>query len=324
MDQPIKESSPQEHATREQIDTEFDVQGRVFSERSLHRLRLLVLVLALFAIFYRMTATIVEQGDSAIVVRLGNPIRVLDSAGLYFTLPWPIEEVVRIDQRRRTFETQHTEMLTKDKKNVVLVSFVIWSVADPLKFYQSIGSIKDADGKLNGLVTNAKIGVLGKYDLSALASTEVDRLQTKNIETELLTQTQDLARKQYGIQIQHIGFSRLSLPKENIKAVFQQMRAERKKYAVEFRAKGDEEASRIRAITDSEVAALEAQMTEEVAKIQGEAEAQAAKIYADAHSQDPNLYRFIRSLDTLEDVIGPKSTLILRTDAPPFDVLVTE
>ena len=112
-----------------------------------------------------------SEGDSAIVVRLGNPTRVLDTPGLYFTLPWPVEEVVTVDRRRRTFQTQHTEMLTKDKKNVVLVSFVIWSVSN-LKFFQSIGDIETADDKLNGLVTNAKIGVLGKYELSALASTD--------------------------------------------------------------------------------------------------------------------------------------------------------
>ena len=313
MDQPIMQSQSEEPLLEDPI-----------SAGALKRLRLVVLVFALLAIAYRASSTIVSEGNSAIVVRLGNPARVLDTPGLYFTLPWPIEEIVTVDRRRRTFQTQHTEMLTKDKKNVVLVSFVIWSVSDPLKFFQSIGDIETADDKLNGLVTNAKIGVLGKYELSALASTDTTLLKAKEIEAELLTQTQTLASEQYGIEIQHIGFSRLSLPKENIRAVFQQMRAERKKFAVEFRAKGEEEASRIRATTDTEVATIEAKMTQEVAEITGEAEAQAAKIYADAHSQDPDLYRFIRSLDTLEEVIGPKSTLILRTDAAPFDVLVEE
>ncbi len=316
MDQPVIEPPVQ---SSEQL--EFDDP---ISPNMLKRLRIVVVLLALVAVAYRACSTIVSEGNTAIVVRLGNPTRVLPDAGLYFTLPWPIEEVITLDMRRRTFETQHTEMLTKDKKNVVLVSFVIWSVSDPLKFFQSIGDIETADEKLNGLVTNAKIGVLGKYDLTALASTDTTLLKTKEIQAELLAQTTTLASEQYGIAIQHIGFSRLSLPKENIRAVFQQMRAERKKFAVEFRAKGDEQASLIRANTDTEVAEIEAKMTQEVATITGESEAQAAKIYAEAHSKDPNLYRFIRSLDTLEEVIGPKSTLILRTDAAPFDVLVEE
>ena len=300
------------------------INERPISPLTLFRLRVLMVCVALLAIAYSAATTVVQQGTSAIVIRLGDPVRVLEDPGLYFKGPWPFEQVETIDVRRRTFETQHTEMLTKDKKNVVLDSFVIWSVADPLKFFQSIGNIEGADHKLNGLVTNAKIGVLGRYDLSALASTDPQALQTSNIEEELLQQTTTLALEQYGVEIQHIGFSRLSLPKENISAVFQQMRAERKKYAVEFRAQGEEVSTGIRSTTDTEVAMIQAKMTEEVSKIRGEAEAESARIYAEAHSKDPDLYRFIRSLETLEEVIGPKSTLILRTDAAPFDVLVDE
>jgi len=295
-----------------------------YSSQTLHRLRMMMMLFALLAIGYRATTAIVQEGTAAIVVRMGSPERVLDEPGLYWKLPWPIENIEVVDIRRRSFETQHTEMLTKDKKNVVLVSFVIWSVSDPLKFFQSVGSIEDADAKLNGLVTNAKIGVLGKYDLSALASTEPNALKTVEIESALLEQVQTLSQAQYGIAIQHIGFSRLSLPKENIAAVFKQMRAERKKFAVEFRAKGEEVATEIRSKTDTEVAEIQAKMVEEVATIQGQAEAEAARIYSEAHSKDPDLYRFIRSLDTLENVVGAKSTLILRTDAAPFDVLVED
>ncbi len=300
------------------------VNDRPISPMALFRLRIVMVCLALLAIGYRATTTVVQQGSATIVVRLGDPVRVLEEPGMYFKGPWPFELVEKIDVRRRTFETQHTEMLTKDKKNVVLVSFVIWSVADPLKFFQSIGTIDGADEKLNGLVTNAKIGVLGRYDLSSLASTDPEALQTTLIEEELLQQTTHLALQQYGVEIQHIGFSRHSLPKENISAVFQQMRAERKKFAVEFRAQGEEVSTGIRSTTDTEVAMIQARMTEEVAKIRGEAEAESARIYAEAHSKDPDLYRFIRSLETLDEVIGPKSTLILRTDAAPFDVLVEE
>lgn len=226
--------------------------------------------------------------------------------------------------RSRIFETQHTEMLTKDKKNVVLLSFVLWKVQDPLKFYQAIGGITQADEKINGLVTNAKIGVLGKYELSALASTDPQTLKVDQIEKELREATQEIAQREYGITIEHIGLSRLSLPKENIKSVFQQMRAERKKFAVQFRSEGDKEAGKIRSQTDLEVAEIQAQSTEEVAKIKGEAEAEAAKIYANAHSKDPNLYRFIRSLETMDEVIGARSSIILRTDAEPFNLLVEE
>lgn len=291
-------------------------------ENTHRKLRITVAIVAIIAMVYASVTTIVFTQYASIVLRLGKPDRVLAEPGLHFRLPWPMEQITQVDMRKKLFQTQHTEMLTKDKKNVILVSFVIWKVQEPLLFFQSIGNIEQADGKLNGLITNATIGVLGKYDLSALASTDASLLQVQEIEAELLEQTKELAQTQYGIQLEHIGFSRLSLPKENIGAVFQQMRAERKKYAVEFRAKGEQEAGKIRSDTDLEISEITAKTTEEVAKIRGQAEAEAAEIYANAHKQDPELYDFIRSLETLDKVIGNKSTVILRTDAEPFDILV--
>lgn len=293
-------------------------------DSKINKLRTIVGAVAIFVMLYSASTVIVEETESILVVRLGKPSRVLNSSGLHFRFPFPIEEPVAIDMRTRTFETQHTEMLTKDKKNVVLLSFVLWKVQDPLKFYQAIGGIEQADQKINGLVTNAKIGVLGKYELSALASTDAKTLKVDQIETELLEATQEIAQAEYGITIEHVGLSRLSLPRENIKSVFQQMRAERKKYAVQFRSEGDKEAGKIRSQTDLDVAEIQAKSTEEVAKIKGEAEAEAAQIYALAHSKDPYLYRFIRSLETMDQVIGARSSIILRTDAEPFNLLVEE
>ena len=134
-------------------------------------------------------------------------------------------------------------MLTKDKRNVVLLSFVLWSVEDPLLFYKAVGSMEAAEEKLNGLVTNAQIGILGGYELRALASTESSTLRVDEIESALLSETESPASEQYGIKLHQVAFSRLSLPKENIKAVFAQMRAERKQYAAEYQAKGEAAAS---------------------------------------------------------------------------------
>jgi len=263
----------------------------------------------------------VQQGEAIIRVRLGTVVETRSAPGLQFRFPWPIEDLVRVDTRKRNFRSQNTEMLTKDNRNIILMSFVLWSVEDPLLFYQAVGSLEEGDEKLNGLITNAKISILGGYELSALASTDTQLHKYSEIEEKLQSAITDIARTQYGMAIHDVGLSRLSLPKENISAVFQQMRAERKQYAARFKAEGTQKASEIRSKTDVEVAEIKAKATEEAAKIRGDAESQAAKIYADAYRQDPDLYRFVRSLDTLEDVLGTKSSVILRTDAEPFRLL---
>jgi modulator of FtsH protease HflC len=286
-----------------------------------HLLRYATGAVTLFLMLFFAVTYQVREGQQAIVFCFGRARAEVFETGLHAKLPWPIERVEVLDGRARVLNTKHTEMLTRDKKNIILLSYVVWRISDPLRFFQSLGTIEAADAKLDGLVTNAKIGVLGKYDLSALVSTNPDDLQVDLIERDIKQTTEKKARDKYGVEIVEVGFKRLSLPEGNTRYVFEQMRAERKQYAAEYRAKGELEASKIRSETDLKVAIIRAEGKEEAAQIRGKAEAEAARIYADAHSMDPEFYRFMRSLDTLGKVMDKETTVILRTDSEPFDLL---
>lgn len=292
--------------------------------RALDWLRVATGAAAVVAILLSATGVQVGEEEAAVVTRFGDPVRVLDEAGLHWKAPWPIDDVARVDLRRRTFETGHAEMLTKDRKNIVLVGFAIWRVHDPLRYHRSVGTLDDAEEKLDGLITNAQIGVLGRFPLTALTSTNPEDLRTDELEADLLAATVDVARERYGIEILTVGFQRLSLPEDNVAAVFKQMRAERRQFAARYEAEGAEAAAKIRSETDLEAARVRAEGAEAAAKIRGEAEAEAARIYADAHRTDPDLYRFVRSLEALDDVVGKDTTVILRTDSPPFRMLTSE
>lgn len=200
-------------------------------------------------------------------------------------------------------------------------TYALWHVDDPLLFFQAVGTTTQAQPAVNGLLTNAAIGVMGRYDLSALTSTTVEEIQIDAVERDLLLAAAPTAKESYGLVIDHVGIMRLSLPEENISFVFEQMRAERRQYAARFRAEGEKEAARIRAETSLEVARIEAGATEEAARTRGQADADAARIYAEAHRLDPDLYRFTRGLDSLDKIVGEKSTVILRTDAEPLSLL---
>jgi membrane protease subunit HflC len=212
-------------------------------------------------------------------------------------------------------------MLTRDKKNIIARAFVVWRVGDPLAFTQAVGNQNDAEGKLDGLLTNAEIGTLGGHDLSALVSTNPADLQVDAIESELLASAAPLALRSYGVAIEQIRLERISLPEENVRAVFDQMRAERRQFAAKFDAEGELEAARIRSEAELEAARIRAKATEEQARIRGQSAAEVAKIYAAAHRIDPGLYRFTRSLESLDKLVTGNSTLILRTDSEPFSLL---
>ena len=284
-------------------------------------LRATVGTLALAAIFFSATTVVVTEGQSVLITRFGRPLRAATTPGLHWKLPWPIDGTIRLDMRRRIYETGQAEMLTRDKKNVIARTFVVWRVGDPLTFAQAIGNESGAEDKLDGLMTNAAIGTLGKHDLSALVSTTPSDLQVDQIESELLNLTAPLAMHSYGVTIEQIRIERLALPEENVSAVFDQMRAERSQFAARYEAEGEQAASKIQSDAALEAAQIKAKGTEEEARIRGESAAQVAKTYADAHRIDPDLYRFTRSLDSLDKLVTGNTSLILRTDSEPFSLL---
>lgn len=287
-------------------------------------LRWLVGGLAVAIVALSATAFSVREGHSAIVTRFGRPLREVTAPGLAWKLPWPIERAVIVDRRARVFDTRHSEVLTRDKKNVILLSYAVWRVDDALAFTRAVGTIEQAEPKLEGLLIDAKTNVLGGYDLAALVSTDPEKLAVDRIERDIHEAVAGVARERYGIAIEHVGFRRLSLPEENLTSVFNQMRAERAKQAAEFRAEGERRAQELRAETDREVAEILAEADEEAAKTRGAAVAEAQALYNAAHGADPEFYRFLRRLESLERLLGAGASLVLRTDSAPFDLLPGE
>ncbi|OPX44295.1 modulator of FtsH protease HflC [Ruminiclostridium hungatei] len=277
--------------------------------------------ITLLCILVYAFAFILYEGNIAVVTRFGAPKEVVRDAGLHFKLPWPFEKVYTFDKRQHYYDTSFIETLTNDKKNIILQTYVVWSVEDALKFLQSTSSREAAEANLDSLVTNSKNGVLGKYNLSALVSTNKDELKLDQIESEILSDISEQALSRYGIKVTQVGMKKLGLPEANMKYVFEQMRAERLKYVEQIKAEGERDASIIRNEADVQTAKLKSEGMNEAAKIKGEAELEAAKVYADAQKEDPEFYSFLRKLESTEKLLGDKSTVIFRNDSAPFDVL---
>ena len=263
----------------------------------------------------------VHESETAVVTQFGKPVRVADTSGLHFKAPWPIAKAIPIDRRARILTAPPTELLTRDKKNIVLTTSVTWRVADPVQFHRSVRSIGNADDKLQGLVTNANIATFGQYDLAALVSTDPTTLNIEGIQTDVLRAVNAVATTRYGIKAETLGFRRVSLPAQNIPFVLEQMRTERQQFAARFRAEGALEAERIRSGADLEAARLIAEAQEEATRLLGEADAETAQIYAKAHAAAPEFYAFIRSLESLRHIVGENASLTLRTDVAPFSLL---
>ncbi len=275
-----------------------------------------VIILLLSACMFQ-----VKEGNVAVVTRLGKFINTETEAGLHFRYPWPIGKIYRFDNRMRVMESSFTETLTGDQRNVILLNYVTWNIANPLKFLESVRTSETAEIRLDKLITDAKNAVMGNYELSGLISTNPEDIKMAQIEDEILEMIQVEAEEQYGVSISDVAILRLALPEDNLTSVFDQMRAERAQHAQRFRAEGEEGAAAIRSAADLEAAEILAEAQESAARIRAEADAEAAGIYATAHSLDSDFYEFLRSLEALQTILGENSTLIVDTEATPFNLL---
>lgn len=278
------------------------------------------LVLVMLLVGY-MCYLQVREGTAVVVTRLGEPVRTITEPGPYFKLPWPIENARSFDMRKQIFNTPYTATLTRDRRNVVLLTYVVWRVEDPKLFLQSVGDETAASTKLDGMVTAAKNTLMGRYDLSALVSTNAQQIRTPEIESAIVSEVKDVAADKFGINIEQVGIKRIAYEDANVVAVLEQMRAEREAEAKQLRAEGDKESRRIRddAAVKSEEILREGRLG--AGKIRGEAEREAAEIYAKAHRTDPEFYRYWRSLEALKKTLGQEATVVLRTDQGFFDLL---
>ncbi len=263
----------------------------------------------------------VSEGYKAVVTRFGKPVRPVHEAGLYWKWPWPIEQARQVDVRWRVHNTPYTATFTRDRRNVVLLTYVAWHVEDPLLFIQSVGNREAAEEKLNGIVVHSKNQYMGQYELSSLVSTDRQQIKTDVIEQSMLADVSKEAREKFGINVEQVGVKRVAYPEENIRAVLEQMRAERIAEATKLRAEGDREADAIRADATVQREQILRAGREEAGKIRGQAESEAAKIYEVAQSMDPEFFNFWRQLKTIERTLGDKATLILRTDQSIFKIL---
>ena len=240
---------------------------------------------------------------------------------MYFRLPWPFENVSIYDARKQYMDSGYLETLTHDKKNVIMQTYAIWSIADPLKYYTSVGDTALAEKYLGDLITNSKNGTMGSYDLSSLVSMNEDDIKISKIEEQMRTEVAAHARDQYGIQLHDLRLKRLGLPATNVQSVFTQMQAERQKYIDQLLAEGERDAKIITSEADAEAAQIIAEGREQAAQINAQTEQETAQIYAQAHTQDPELYKFLRKLAAVEASVDENTVMIIKMDQAPFDVL---
>jgi modulator of FtsH protease HflC len=254
----------------------------------------------------------VYQTQQALVIRLGQPVRVISEPGLNFKAPF-IDSVVHIDKRILDLEAPPQEVIASDQKRLVVDAFARYRIKDPLRFYQTLGSINGANSQLSILLNSALRRVLGEVTF-----THVVRDQRADLMARI-RELVDHEATAYGIQVVDIRIRRADLPEQNSQAVYQRMQTERQREAAEFRAQGAQRAQEIRSRADREVTVLVAEATSKSEQIRGEGDGTRNQIFADAFNQDPDFFAFYRSMQAYEQGLKHNDTrMLLKPDSNFF------
>jgi len=266
---------------------------------------------------------IVDETEHVIVTQFGRPTAVYSEAGLRWKAPAPFQRATRLDKRKLFTETRATELLTSDKKNVIVGGYLSWRIADPLTFMRAVRTREFAENRLTALVQSELGSALGEMPFSAIVSNEADRGGLAPLEAAVRDAGARVAGTDYGIEIVDFGVTRLSYPPQNLQSVFARMRAERARIARGYRSEGEAEARKIRARADRERDELLATARADAERIRGEGEAEAARIYAEAYKGHEGLYRFLRTLESYEKALNENTTLVLPADSPFLELLMS-
>jgi membrane protease subunit HflC len=258
---------------------------------------------------------VVDVTENAVVTRFGRPVRSYRTPGLYMRVPL-VDQVIRLDARLLMSEPPAAEYLTLDKKNVIARPFVIWRVADPLRYLQTVQRRDAAETRLAAVISSEIGAAFGSVPFDALVSTDQATMRLGAIVDQVEQRIRDTGAREYGIDIVSLRLERLAFPQANETSVFQRMRAERQRIAKQFRSEGEEQSLKIRAEADRERARILAEAERKASEIRGQAEADAARIYADALAADPGFYRFVRMLEAYDKIIDKDTTVILPADSP--------
>ena len=270
-----------------------------------------VLLAAALIVGYSSLFT-VYQTQQALVIRLGEPRPPVPEPGLHVKAPF-IDSVVYIDKRILDLEAPPQEVIASDQKRLVVDAFARYRIKDPLRFYQTLGSINGANSQLSILLNSALRRVLGEVTF-----THVVRDQR----ADLMARIRELVDREaaaFGIEVVDVRIRRADLPEQNSQAVYQRMQTERQREAAEFRAQGAQRAQEIRSRADREVTVLVAEATSKSEQTRGEGDATRNQIFADAFNQDPDFFAFYRSMQAYEQGLKHNDTrMLLKPDSNFF------
>jgi membrane protease subunit HflC len=276
---------------------------------------LVVVVLGLYLITFQ-----VRETESALVMRFGKPVREITDPGLYIKWPAPIERVHSFDSRMHVFEADLGETTTKGAVPIIVNTYVVWRIAEPLKFLNAVGTIKEAEVKLYNQITDTQNRVIGQHSFGEFVNSDPGKIIFEKIEENMLADLKQTVSDEYGIEVKTLGIKQLKVSKDVTAKVFERMKAARSLKTEETISEGEGQATKIKGDANLKSSVLLTAAEARAEAIRGKGDAEAAKHYKKLE-EDPEFAMFLRDIESLEKILKERSTIVIPADSEPFKLL---
>ncbi|MEQ6289255.1 protease modulator HflC [Vogesella sp. GCM10023246] len=255
----------------------------------------------------------VDQRQFAMVFQFGEVVSVIKQPGIHFKIPL-MQNVRYFDQRIQTIDPEAPELFnTREKKNVLVDSFVKWRVIDVERFYKSVGGNDTvAVQRLRQTINDGLRAEFGQKTVADVISGKRDEVM------EIVRKRADGEAKKIGVAILDVRLKRVDFPEKISDSVFERMNSERRTVANQLRSEGSAEAERIRADADRQREVVLAEAYKKAQQLKGEGDAKAAVIYAQAYGKNPEFYAFWRSMEAYKQTFRNKSDVMVLDPSSDF------
>jgi membrane protease subunit HflC len=261
---------------------------------------------AYFAMF------IVHQNEQVMVLRFGEPKRIIEAAGLHWKIP-VAETVEYFDKRILDLDTPSQELFSSDQNKLIVDSFARYRIIDPLRYYQTIRNDRGVRSRVGPILDSSLRRVLGSATFAEAVRDKREQLM------ELIQQQVNAEANNFGIAIVDVRIKRVDLPPQNSASIYERMKTDRQREAAELRAVGEERARRIRADADRQATVLRAEAERDGRRLRGDGDAEKTRITNQAFNRDPEFYQFLRSMEAYETALKRGDTrLVISPDSDKF------
>jgi modulator of FtsH protease HflC len=262
---------------------------------------------------------IVDQAEYAVVTQFGEPVQVVTEPGL--GLKYPFQSLNKFDRRLFVYAPPLSEFLTLEKTAVVASSVILWRVAEPRKFFETVFDRIGAEARLSDILFAQLGAAIGRNPLTSFVSVQPGEYRAEDVLQRVTRTLRAAALRDYGIEVVDVQLQRFDFPERNRLRVYARMKSERARISMKYRSEGEEAGLKTRAAADAEKSRLLADAYKVSQQHRGQGEAEAARIYAEALGKAPEYYRFMRTLEATRKFVKPDTTMVLPATSELFGLL---